>query len=43
MLLIREKKMAEKVNGGENATYLKKHRPVQKGHPHPWKDGTQPS
>jgi len=30
--------MVEKVNGGN---IFKKQRPKQKGHPHPWRDGTQ--
>jgi hypothetical protein len=32
--------MFEKVNGGNNSIDFKK-KPRQKGHPLPWKDGTQ--
>ncbi len=37
-----EKKTVEEVNGGNNSTYSKKHKPIKKGHPHPWRDRTQP-
>jgi hypothetical protein len=30
----------QKFNGGDNSTNSKQ-KPRQKGHPHPWRDGTQ--
>ncbi len=39
---LREKIVVEKVNGGDNSTNSKNTKLKQKGHPHPWKDGTQP-
>ncbi len=35
--------MVEVVNGGDNLTDSKTHKPRQKGHPHPWTDGIKPS
>jgi hypothetical protein len=41
MLWLEEKRMFEKVNCGNNSID-KKQKPRQKGHPLPWKNGTQP-
>jgi hypothetical protein len=33
--------VVEEVNGGDNSTNLERKKLKHKGHPHPWKDGTQ--
>jgi len=44
VLLIGKRRIVEEVNGGNNSTFkFRKHKPKPKGHPHLWRDGTQPS
>jgi hypothetical protein len=36
-----ERKAIKPVYGGDNPIDSQKHKPRSKGHPHPWRDGTQ--
>jgi hypothetical protein len=39
---LEERVVIEVINGGNISTNLENTNPDIKGHPHPWKDGTQP-
>jgi hypothetical protein len=43
VLLIGEKKNDWISQWWKQFNKFRKHKPKQKGHPHPWRDGTQPS